>query len=142
MKRGDVPHPRPWVLRVTSLRTGKGWVDLEREVPHALDEAWVQITGNPRHHTERQHRLRGALATHRFKGTDLEVWQYEVTSGARLWYLIDDATRTLWLYHAGTGHPKATECPTPPHPTPPHDQGAPVVIKAPHAVIKEFRAII
>jgi hypothetical protein len=107
MKRGDeVPRPNPWVLRITHLRVGKGWADLEREAPSSLEEAWVRITGNPRQHSERQ---RGNKATHRYKGADLEVWQYEVTSGARLWYLVDDATRTLWLYHAGTGHPKSTE---------------------------------
>jgi hypothetical protein len=69
----------------------------------------VQITSDPRRHTDRQHQLRGALGTHRYKGSDCEVWQYEVTGAARLWYLIDDANRVLWLYHAGTGHPKSTE---------------------------------
>jgi hypothetical protein len=110
MKRGEeVPRPNPWVLRTTNLRVGKGWEDLAREALNALDEAWVQITGNPRRHTERQHQLRGSKATHNYKGVVLEVWQYEVTAGARLWYLIDDDSRTLWLFHAGTGHPKSTE---------------------------------
>jgi len=110
MKRGEeVPRPNPWTLRTTNLRAGKGWEELLREAPSALDEAWVQITGDPRRHTGRQHRLRGILAMHRYRGIDLEVWQYEVTSGTRLWYLIDDASRTLWLYRAGTGHPKSTE---------------------------------
>jgi len=39
----------------------------------------------------------------------LEQWQYEVTGGGRIWYLVDDATRTVWLTYAGTGHPKATD---------------------------------
>lgn len=39
----------------------------------------------------------------------MEQWQYEVTSGGRIWYGIDDAKRTIWMTHAGTGHPKATE---------------------------------
>lgn len=39
----------------------------------------------------------------------MEQWQYEVTSGGRIWYLVDIDNRTLWLRHAGTGHPKDTE---------------------------------
>lgn len=44
-----------------------------------------------------------------WKGATLERWQYEVTSGGRVWYLIDDDHRTIWITYAGTGHPKATE---------------------------------
>lgn len=39
----------------------------------------------------------------------MEQWQYEVTGGGRVWYLVDTSGRTLWLRHAGLGHPKATE---------------------------------
>jgi len=74
-----------------------------------MDRAWVQITGEPRHLSERQHRLRGKLSTHSFKGRDLEVWRYEATSAGRIWYLIDDDEKELWVFHAGPGHPKSTE---------------------------------
>lgn len=40
---------------------------------------------------------------------NLERWQYEVTGGGRVWYLIDDDNRTAWLIYAGTAHPKATD---------------------------------
>jgi hypothetical protein len=39
----------------------------------------------------------------------MDRWQIEVTGSARVWYLIDDDHRTVWLVHAGPGHPKATE---------------------------------
>ncbi len=39
----------------------------------------------------------------------MEQWQFEVTSGGRIWYAIDDRARTLWLTHAGTAHPKRTD---------------------------------
>lgn len=42
-------------------------------------------------------------------GRKLDQWQYEATGGGRIWYAIDDRTRTLWITHAGTGHPKQTE---------------------------------
>jgi hypothetical protein len=42
-------------------------------------------------------------------GETLEQWQYEVMSGGRLWYCIDDGRRVIWLTDAMAGHPKATE---------------------------------
>ncbi|MFD8751248.1 hypothetical protein ACFV0O_09755 [Kitasatospora sp. NPDC059577] len=57
----------------------------------------------------RQHRLKGSLGTGTFKGHPLERWQFEVTGGGCVRYLIDDANRTAWITYAGTGHPKATD---------------------------------
>ncbi|EUA35221.1 hypothetical protein I552_6011 [Mycobacterium xenopi 3993] len=34
---------------------------------------------------------------------EMEQWQYEVTGGGRIWYLVDVEKRTLWLRHAGLG---------------------------------------
>lgn len=42
-------------------------------------------------------------------GASLEQWQYEVTGAGRIWYSIDDDTRTLWITRAGAGHPKQTD---------------------------------
>jgi hypothetical protein len=39
----------------------------------------------------------------------LEQWQYEVTGGGRIWYLVDIDKNTVWITYAGTGHPKATD---------------------------------
>ena len=58
---------------------------------------------------DRQHRLRGDLAVHRHNGRDLEQWEYEVTSGGRVRYAIDDGNRTVWLVHASPRHPKDTD---------------------------------
>jgi hypothetical protein len=58
---------------------------------------------------DRQHRLRGDLATHRHNGRDLEQWEYEVTSGGRIRYVIDDQHRTVWLIYASPRHPKDTD---------------------------------
>lgn len=49
------------------------------------------------------------LGTATWKGESFEQWQYEVTGGGRIWYLIDDLRRVTWITHAGTGHPKATD---------------------------------
>jgi hypothetical protein len=56
----------------------------------------------------RQHRLRGDLASHRHNGRDMEQWEYEVTSGGRVRYVIDDDKHTVWLIYASPRHPKDT----------------------------------
>jgi hypothetical protein len=43
------------------------------------------------------------------RGVDMAQWQYEVTSGGRIWYVVDVEHRTLWLRHAGPGHPSETQ---------------------------------
>ncbi len=57
----------------------------------------------------RQHRLRGGLARHRHDGRDLEQWEFEVTSGGRVRYVIDDERHTVWLIYASPRHPKDTD---------------------------------
>ncbi|GAA4230470.1 hypothetical protein GCM10022254_25370 [Actinomadura meridiana] len=49
---------------------------------------------------QRQHRLRGDLATRRHNGHELEQWEYEVTSGGRVRYVIDDDARVVWVIYA------------------------------------------
>lgn len=53
--------------------------------------------------------MKGRLATGVHNGLEMEQWQYEVTAGGRIWYVMDIEHRTLWLKYAGTGHPKQTE---------------------------------
>ncbi|WP_440713569.1 hypothetical protein [Gordonia sp. FQ] len=38
----------------------------------------------------------------------MEQWQYEITSGGRIWYLVDAGRRTLWFKLASTSHPRLT----------------------------------
>ncbi|WP_211266887.1 hypothetical protein [Nonomuraea candida] len=69
----------------------------------------MAITSDPRDVGCRQHPLKGALGVVKVGGRALEQWQYEATSGGRLWYAIDDEERTLWITHAGTAHPRRTD---------------------------------
>jgi len=114
-RRGDratVPPPDgQWDVRFATGDAADGWEELCR---HALAntrrclevlQAQPRSTASP----DRQHRLRGDLATRRHNGKDLEQWEYEVTSGGRVRYLIDDHTATVWLVYASPRHPKDTE---------------------------------
>ncbi|GAA2503253.1 hypothetical protein GCM10010406_44780 [Streptomyces thermolineatus] len=40
---------------------------------------------------------------------DHPQWEYEVTAGGRVRYLVDEPRRTVHLVHASTRHPKDTE---------------------------------
>lgn len=114
-KRGDRAAPPPradeYDLRFANNEAAKGWEELCRQAPGSARSAFEAIRAQPcpAPATARQHRLRYELATGRHDGRILDQWQYEVTGAGRLWYLVDHATRTAWLVHAGTGHPKATD---------------------------------
>lgn len=68
------------------------------------------MRSGPRAQEDARHtRLRGDLASRVIDGRELEQWQIEVTGGGRIWYLIDDDRRTVWVMQASPGHPKVTE---------------------------------
>jgi hypothetical protein len=114
-KRGDraAPPPRPdeFDLRFANTEAAKGWDELCRHAPGNTRTAFDAIRANPSPapSSERHHRLKYDLATGVHNGQVLEQWQYEVTGGGRIWYLINYETRTVWLTYARPGHPKATD---------------------------------
>jgi CubicO group peptidase (beta-lactamase class C family) len=114
-KRGDrVAPPRradEYELRFGTNDAAKGWEELCRHAPGSTRTAFEAIRSCPRPvpANPRQHRLKGALAFGTQDGRQMERWQYEVTGGGRVWYLVDGAKRVVWVSYAGTGHPKATD---------------------------------
>jgi hypothetical protein len=76
-------------------------------------EAWDFLTKTPRERSERCHPLRGDLASVTIEGVLLEQWQYEVTSGGRIWFAVGGSPdgRTagvVFLVRVATGHPNET----------------------------------
>lgn len=114
-KRGDRVAPPPvngeYDIKYAKSAAATGWEELSRQSPGNLRRAYEAIRENPRSKIDptRQHRLKGDLGRATWKGQPCERWQYEVTGGGRIWYLIDDENGTVWLDYAGTGHPKATD---------------------------------
>lgn len=110
-KRGDrvapPAGPGQWEIKFDNTPAAKGWDELCRQAPGNTAKAWDAIRVEPRPfpETTRHQRLKHKLAT----VDGLEQWQYEVTAAARIWYLVDAEKNTLWIRHAGTGHPKATD---------------------------------
>lgn len=98
-----------WEVRFANNDAVKGWEQLCRHAPGPTKDAWQHMRTTPRATDSRHSRLHGKLATKTFGGRQVERWQIEVTGGARVWYLIDDEKHTVWLQHAGAGHPKETD---------------------------------
>jgi hypothetical protein len=114
-ERGDRAAPprvgAEYDIRFDNAESAKGWDELGRAAPTNLRRAYETIRATPRPipSTERHHRLHGSLSIASRRGADLEQWQFEVTGGGRIWYLVEETTRTVWITYAGTGHPKATD---------------------------------
>ncbi len=114
-RRGDrvtVPPPEgQWDVRFATSGAVAGWEELCRHALANTRRLLELLRADPRSGAghDRQHRLRGDLATHRHNGRDLEQWEYEVTSGGRVRYAVDDQNRTVWLVYASPRHPKDTD---------------------------------
>ncbi len=110
-KERVAPPPRAggWDFRFATSDAVKGWDQVGSAAANNARTAWERITTDPRQRDQRQHPLRGSFGRRTVNGKEMEQWQYEVTGGGRIWYCIDDATRTVWMTDASAGHPKATE---------------------------------
>jgi hypothetical protein len=114
-RRGDRVAPPPardgYSIRFATGDVAKGWEELCRVAAANTRAAYDAMERNPcpRPATERQHQLKGSLSADTYGGKVLPQWQYEVTSGGRIWYLVDHDTRTCWLKFASPHHPKATD---------------------------------
>lgn len=103
------PAAGGWNFRFATSDAAKGWEHICAVAAASARVAWERITKDPRQRDSRQHPLRGNLGTRYVNGRELEQWQYEVTAGGRIWYCIDDETRTVWMTGASPGHPKSTQ---------------------------------
>ena len=114
-KRGDRVAPPPaageWDVRFAGNDSAKGWEELARQASGNTLDAWQRMRTDPapRLRTRRHHQLKGSLAHGARDGRSMPQWRIEVTGAARVWYLVDAERRTVWVVHAGTGHPKETD---------------------------------
>ena len=114
-KSGDDVPPPPvgseWRLRFATNEAAKGWGDLCTEAPGNPRRCYEALRDSPPSASDpdRQHRLRGRLATASLGGTEYPQWEYEVTAGGRVRYLVDESRHTVHLVYASTRHPKDTD---------------------------------
>lgn len=113
-KKGDrvsVPPLNGWNVVFGTTEAVTGWEELCRVALPSAHRCLDALRSDPlcRSNWSRQHQLRGRHATKAWKGSDLEQWEYEVTSGGRVRYLVSVETSTVILVYASPRHPKDTE---------------------------------
>lgn len=112
-KRGDRVAPPPtageWDLRFGDNAAVDGWEQLSSHAPGPSRTAWTILRTDPRRRGNRQHPLKGDLATRSIGGRMLDQWQLEVTGAGRIWYAIDDEHRIVVLTLVTVGHPATTD---------------------------------
>src|ERR1700685_4385900 len=102
-ERVTIPPPiGQWEVRFGTSDAADGWEELCRHALPNTRRCLETLRADPQSGAghDRQHRLRGDLATHRHNGRDMDQWEYEVTSGGRVRYVIDDGSRTVLLIYA------------------------------------------
>jgi hypothetical protein len=111
-KRGDDVAPPPiedeWRLVFATSDAAKGWGCLCAEAVGNTRRCFEALRRSPdsMRDPDRQHRLRGRLATAMLGGRAYPQWEYEVTAGGRVRYLVDDSRHTVHLVYASTATPK------------------------------------
>ncbi|MFC8032354.1 hypothetical protein ACFUVU_05965 [Streptomyces griseoincarnatus] len=114
-ERGDDVAPPPvdgeWRLRFATNEAAKKRSELGAETPGNTRRCFEALRGDPasRSDPDRQHRLRGRLATGNRGGRDCPQWEHAVTAGGRVRHLVDEARRTVYFVYASPRHPKDTE---------------------------------
>jgi hypothetical protein len=110
-KRLDQVPPPPdkdeWDIRYAT-KESLAFEEMEKQFPGNCIEAKARLKISPSTRSDVQKRLRGSLGIRTIGGVEMEQWQYDISSGARLWYCIDSPNRIVWLTLAALGHPRAT----------------------------------
>lgn len=98
-------------MRFATNEAAKGWADLCAEAPGNARRCFEALRTDPlsTENPDRQHRLRGRLTTGSLGGRELPQGEYEVTSGGRVRYLVDEERRTVHFVYASARHPKDTD---------------------------------
>lgn len=116
-----------WQIVAADKGVADDWSRWANEEPNALAATYDQLATNPTQFSPRQKRLEGkSWGSGTFEGTTYDRWQYEVTSGGRIFYFVDDPTeggrrkvqrhargprplRRVIIEAVHPGHPKGTE---------------------------------
>jgi hypothetical protein len=120
---GAIPRPHKisdFLIVFQGMSVQKQWQDCLAVARNATTDAWDALTVAPDRLSPRHVQLRGDLAFRTHQGTALPQWEYKISDGGRLIYLInnDPVTNargkqthagTVILIDASPGHPKHTE---------------------------------
>lgn len=115
-----------WLVLAADKRVAEEWDRWAKQEPNALAAAYDKVAANAIEFSARQRKLEGAMGVGTYEGKTFDRWQYEVTGGGRIFYLVDDPTeggrrkpqrkgrgrkprRRVIIEALHPGHPKETE---------------------------------
>lgn len=116
-----------WLVLASDQGVAEEWDLWAKQEPNALAAAYDKLATTPMELSTRQRRLQGkTMGTGTYEGRTFDRWQYEVTSGGRIFYFVDDPTdggrkkparkgrgprprRRVMIEAVHPGHPKETE---------------------------------
>lgn len=101
--------PGEYELYFADNDAAKGWEQLRSQFTTGARDAWESLRKSPNVRGPTQKPLQGALATRTHAGRLLPQWQRDITSSARVWYVIDEENKEVHITLAKTGHPGATD---------------------------------
>lgn len=97
-----------WTLKFLDNKAAKDWEQLSNQMPEAAIRAYDRFSEAPRDRDARHHPLKGDLS-HATVGKELcERWQNEITSGGRVWALLQESKKIVWIEEIHFGAPKVT----------------------------------
>lgn len=116
-----------WEIVAADKGVAEDWERWAKLEPNALATAYDHLSSSPTQFSARQKRLEGkTYGTGTYDGSTYHRWQYEATSGGRIFYFVDDPThgghqlphrkgrgpkprRRVIIDAVHPGHPKETE---------------------------------
>lgn len=116
-----------WEVVAADKGVAADWDRWAKHEPNALASAYDKLASEPTERSSRQKRLEGKThGTGTYDGKTFDRWQYEATSGGRIFYFVDDPTaggtkkavrkgrgptprRRVIIEAVHPGHPKSTE---------------------------------
>lgn len=114
-KRGDrvAPPARSgeWEIRHAGTAAADGREKLVQNVPSAALACFDALSTSPLDYSTRQKKLRGEFSHRVIGGRTLPQWQFEVTSGGRVWYCPDAERHVVWLTDVSVAAPSRTHRP-------------------------------
>ena len=116
MAKGNRSVTRPtkqteYTLRHADRASEVGWTDLAASQRNGCADLFDRLTTDPTlvDNPNKQHRLKGSLSTTTVGGVEHDQCQYEMGKGARVWYVVDQHTKSVYLTRVATAHPNQTK---------------------------------
>lgn len=106
--------PRPlrtteYTILLANRTAEQGWRDVVATQRNAVAAAWDRLTTDPLTEDLACHALRGELGVVTHSGRQWVRRQFELKRGARIWFTVDEETRTVHVLAVHTHHPNATK---------------------------------